>query len=457
MNLDRYVQVSIARSLATVSRRGFGNIMLAGYHTAWLDRVRTYSSSAQMVTDGISVTHPLVIAAQALEGQSPRVPSWKVGRRVGAPTQIVRLTPLLTTQGTVYSGTLNGLAWTYTVPASTPLATICTAIAAAITALAQPVTATGASGTFVDVTGDVPGGRASYGFTSLVDVLTVEDRTVEPATTLATDLAAMKAADADWYGLVVTDAHSKAQIDAVAAWAATQVLIYVAHTMDSIVEAASSADVASNAKTLLRERTVMFYSRLNHGRQAAAALIGKVFALSFGVEFAFPTWTIKSIAGLATDPLSDTVLERLIGTPISPTSGKNAFVYTDAVPTGANGATPITAGGMTSGGLFIDDLQGIDYLTSRLQESAFNLQLGRAKVPFTEAGIDTLVGAVRGVLRTMSIAPYNLIRPTFTVEPTLLSATTVGDRAARYYNGVSFGANTQGAINSIRIAGNVAP
>lgn len=457
MNLDRYVQVSIARSLATVSRRGFGIIMLAGYHTAWLDRVRTYSSSAQMVTDGLALTHPLVLAAQALESQSPRVPSWKVGKRLGVPTQILRLTPLLTTQGTIYGGTIGAESWTYTVPGAATLASICTAVAAAINALTGLFTATGVSGTFVDVTGDVAGAWFPYTFTSRVDELTIEDRTLEPVIALATDLAAMKVADADWYGLAVVDAQSKVQIEAASAWGATQVVLHVGHSIDSLVENASSVDVASSQKTLLRERSVLFYSRVNHGRAPAAALLGKMFALAFGVEYAFPTWVLKSIAGLAQDSLSDSALDRLIGTPTSPTSGKNAFVYSSAVPTGANGATPITAGGMTSGGLFIDDLQGIDYLTSRLQESAFNLQLGRPKIPFTEAGIDTLVGAVRGTLRTLSLSPYNLIRPTFIVEPTLLENTTAEDRAARYYNGVRFGAQTQGAIHSIKISGNVAP
>lgn len=459
MNLDRFVTLAITLATRAVSRRGFGNIMLVGYHNAFLDRVREYTTADDMVTDGLAETHPLTIAARAIEAQSPRVPSWKVGRRSGIPTQIVRLVPLVTTEGTIYSGSVGGQAWTYTVGAASSVAIISTAIAAAINALTVAVTASGASTTHVECTNDAAGTWFAYEFDTetSVDVLTVEDRTVEPATTLATDLAAIKVADPDFYGLAVVDAGSQAQIEAVATWHASQVGIYVAHSMDTEVETSSTADVATALKTALRTRTVLLYSRVNHGTGIAAALLGCLLARSFGTECAFPTWVFKQLLGCSQDSLSDAAITRLIGSPASPTAGKNAMIYAQAVPNGTNSGTPITAGGLTSGGIFVDDQQGADYLSARLQEAAFNLQIARPKVPFTAAGIDTLVGAVRNTLRTLSRAPFAIIDSDFTVEPTELADVSSGDLAARYYNGVRFGASTQGAIHSMTITGTVAP
>jgi hypothetical protein len=57
---------------------------------------------------------------------------------VWIPHQITTITPDTTTQGTVYSGKIDGHTWSYTVPSSATLTTICGGIRTAIIALVIP-------------------------------------------------------------------------------------------------------------------------------------------------------------------------------------------------------------------------------------------------------------------------------------------------------------------------------
>lgn len=460
VSLDRFISATITRATRTVTRRGFGTVLIAAYITGWLDRVREYEDVDELLSDLVAAgyseaaaaKHPAYLAAVALVSQSPRVERFKVGRRAGAPTQLVRLTPTSVEEGWEYSVTIGGETATYVVAAGDVLADVCTGIAAAINALTGAFTADGASGTAVDVTADTAG--AWVNLTALDERLDVEDRTAEPATTLATDLAAIQAADADWYGLIIADAQSSAQIQAAATWAETQVIFYCAHSMDSAVADDVDTDVASVLKAASRLRTKVFYSRTSHGAFPDAALLGAIFPLTVGSA----DYEFKTLSGVVADDLSSTEVTRIIGTNTSPTSGKNATVYIEAIPTGTNSGTSITAGGLVAGGEWADVVTGLDFVRALLQESAFNVRISNPKVPFTEGGISSFEGTVENTLRIVAAPPYNILDPaSITVQATKLTEVSTADRQARYYDGVRFDSRVQGAIRAVNFRGTVRP
>ena len=452
VDLSRFVEVAITRATRTVSRRSFGTILIVAYHMAWLDRVRSYEDPSDMLADGFLATDPASLAAVAVASQSPRVPSFKTGRRVGAPTQSIRLTPAAVEEGWVHTLTVNGEEVTITIGSGDTLGDVCTDLAAAINGTAAAVTADGTSGTHVDVDADAAG--AWFAFGGFDARLTVDDQTAEPATTLATDLAAIRAEDADWYGLIVADAQSSAQIGAASAWAQTETIVYAAHSMDSDVATSSTSDVASVIKAASALRSFVFYNRRSHGLFPDAALLGALFPLTVGSADS----EYKQLVGVLPDALTSTELERLIGTKTAPTSGKRASVYVEATPTGTNSGTPISLGGLTAGGEWLDVVIGIDFTTALLQERAFTYRLNNPKPPFTEAGIDAFAGTVKGSLRTVSRDPYNILdEASITVEATALEDLSAAERAARYYDGVRFDARVQGAIRAVRFTGTVRP
>ena len=262
-SLDRITHVTVTRATRTASRRSFASLCIAAYHMVFLDRVRSYSDPADMLTDGFTSDHPAYLAAVAALAQNPRVRQVKIGRRAGAPTQTITLTVTAVEEGWVYSITIGGETAEYTTLVGDVDADVGAGLAAAINGLAVAVTATDNLDGTVTVEADNAGDWFAY--TAPDARLQLSDDTAEPATTLAADLAAIQAEDADWYGLIVADAQSAAQIAAIATWAETQRVIYFAHTIDTAVELAPTTDIHSTLKTAQRLRTLPCYNRLGHG------------------------------------------------------------------------------------------------------------------------------------------------------------------------------------------------
>jgi hypothetical protein len=565
VSLDRFVTVDITRATRTVSRRGFGTVMLAGYHTAWADRVRSYSDPDDMVSDGLPDFHPLVLAARSLVAQDPRVPTFKIGRRVGAPIQTMRLFPSTPTEAEEYEVTINGVRFPVVADAVPTIAEITAAFTLLMNADTDAVIASGVTSTtgiqtlsgatFNGLRGDGPyepprnvtftlnahadwdatimtvagldtsgrvqtetfnipdgggttltgakifseittltipaqsgaGGTLLMGVGVLFDLagdldftatdgatyvqvamddtgawfaftdvslnLDMRDMTALPATSLQTDLADIQAVDADWYGLVIVDAQSGAQISDANTWVANEVVLHAAHSVDFDVPTTATDDIASSLENFSALRTFLFWSRANHGSFPNAALLGRIFPLTVGSA----TYAFKQLIGISPDSLGETEVEILIGTPQSP-GGKRVTAYIEAVPTGTNTGTAITVGGQVPGGEWIDVIVGIDFIRARLQEVVINLLISSPKVPFTEAGIDSIVGLVRNVLNLVARAPYAILDPaSITVQGTALADVPEAERQARYYDGVNWDARVQGAIHATRIRGTVRP
>lgn len=566
--LDSIIAVDVTRSTRTASRRSFGVAMIVAFHTAWLDLSRSYSDPSEMLEDGFEEHEAAYKAAVRLVSQSPRSPTFKIGRRAGAPEQSFRLTPSTPVAGEVFSFGYGGVVFSVTADASPTIAEIVAALVALTAADPDSIIASGAASAVtaqtldaadfngvigddeiapprnltitlnshadwdvstIVVTGKAPSGRtitenfavpnggavtltgtkvfksvttvlipaqtgtngtltmgtgivfdnAELVFTAtngstyvdvaadnpgdwfeLTDVtanLAIEDRTAEPAPTLAADLTAIKAADADFYGLIIADAQSSAQILAASAWAETEVVLYVPHTLDTVVTEDTDTDVLSDLQAASALRAKGVYSRVNHGSFPDAAVLG-MYLPRFSQGPRVPALDYKALNGIVADDLSTTIIERLTGTPSSPNSGKNATVYVEVLPTGTNRGTPVTWGSLTAGDEWVDVVMGIDFMTSLIQERLFNLQLNSPAIPYTETGADALAGAVRGALIVCARAPYQFLEEeTILVEHTPVDEIDPGVRQTRFYDGITFDVRAQGAMRGLRIRGNVRP
>lgn len=305
--------------------------------------------------------------------------------------------------------------------------------------------------TNLEVAMDVAG--AWVGMSATANI-TLNDDTAEPGVTLATDLAAMRAEDADWYGLIVADAQSHDQILATAVYAETQEIMYFPHTADSDCEESVASDILSVLAAASYFRTNAFYSRVNHGAFPEAAHVGMFLPWAPGQA----SQEFKALTGIVADDISATAYTNLVGTKTSPSGSKRATVYVEILAPGTNVGTPMTAGGMVSGGEWADIIIGLDYTDSVMSGRIINLQLASPRIPFTQAGIDVFVNSVRGTLVTVSKAPNNLfVLDSITLEWTDIEDVSVEDKAARYYDGVRWDATVQGAIRVIKVVGTVRP
>lgn len=85
MPLNEQIQMSISRQTRGVTRAGFGSILILGHAATFTGRIKFYSDVDTALSGELTggAVAPEYIAASTLCGQSPRIPSFAIGR-VGA-------------------------------------------------------------------------------------------------------------------------------------------------------------------------------------------------------------------------------------------------------------------------------------------------------------------------------------------------------------------------------------
>lgn len=449
MALSDFVVVNITALTRTPTRVGFGTPMVAGFHTAWPDRVRTYQSTSDMAADGITSTGVGAATywnAAAIFSQNPRVKQIKVGRRTNAWTQKVQLIVTTAVAGTVYKvsiGPLGGSLSTFTrtVPGSSTIAAEVTAIKALIDAAGFAMTTASAAGnTAVECTANVAG--TMFVFTNRNPELQFLETTAAPGG-ISTDLDAIAAADNDWYGFVL-DSSSKAEAVLAAAWCQPQTKVFFASTGDT------ENGVVGAASTLVKQLKASGYNRSSvwTNYKVLPSFEGPAI---MGEEFPWPpgtgTYLGKPLLGVTVDAPSTTAETETVT--------QNGNVYT--VVSGLS----VTRPGVMASGDFIDVIVGTDWLTARLKEAVFGLIASQRRLPYTDGGIAMLRGAVLGVLKRAqgTVANPGFLDPG--VDP-IVTAPLVADvdpalRALRQFPNLTFSAKISGAIHSVTITGTISP
>jgi len=217
--LDSIVNLTITTTTQSVSRAGFGTPLLVAYFSTlrFAARTKVYSSLTEMVSDGFTVNDPAYLMASAVFAQNPKVSQVKLGRRALAPSQAATFTPVNLDEGYVHQIVVrspDGTTTTcsYTNDATATVAEATAALQTALDAIAG-LTATDNS-TNVSVVADTAGDLFFFDVPS-DGGLTIKNTTTDPG--IATDLAAIYAADPDWYGMAI-DSNSEAEINAAATW-----------------------------------------------------------------------------------------------------------------------------------------------------------------------------------------------------------------------------------------------
>lgn len=436
MPISEVVSVTITIETARVSRQGFGVPLIAAYHTKWTDRVKTYtvaSALTTMVGEGFATDDPAYLAMQAIASQSPRPKQAKIGRRNTTWSQVVRLVPTVANT-TIYSGTVDDLPWTFTSDGSATLAEICTGIASAIDALAG-VTASGVSATHVDISVTAAAKLMNVSRPTGAGVFTFFDAT--PGTGVATDLATIRAADGDFYGLVL-DTTGRDAIEAAAAVAETWRVVFASNSADSdqLVDATTD-DVGSEMQALSYRRTGHSYHK-DYDSFLGAGWLGVMLPYEPGAA----TWAFKTIAGVS-------VSTELSTTEVETFTDKGINFYTTV------GGVNVMRWGVASGGSYMDDTISVDWATSRIEEEVWALLASTPKLPFTDASGDRLGGTILGVLLLGVQRNVFAGDPVPTVTVPLVADISAIDRAGRVFGTIEFTARLAGAIHQVDIAGSV--
>ena len=454
-DLNQIITVSIDRNTTTPTAVGFGTPLLLGYFPTSIfpERVRTYTSLAGLTTDGFTANDPIYKMAQDLLAQNPSPPSFKVGRREGAPQQVITITPDAPVVGEVHTVTVVGYgdAAFASRTATTDTATVTIAseadqediVDALITAFGTPdgdftptKSGTGAAAKLVITADNTTMDGMLFGVT-VSDVMGVVDSTPDPATGIATDLAAVNLYDPDWYCLLL-DSNSHAEIDAAAAWVETNTKIFVTQTQDAEVASTTGASdttsVAAGLKAANYDRTMLFFHR-NNFDFVSAAMAGRALPEDAGSI----TWAYKQLASAASQNLTTTEMTNL--------EAKNVnFLSTLA-------GVAITRYGIASGGEYLDIMRGSDWLAARIQERVYTLLVNNDKLPFTDAGIQAVRGEILAQLQQGVGREFIAATPEPTCTVPLASAVSAADKGTRTLNDVKFRATLAGAVHKVAIEG----
>lgn len=433
MPLSDIINISISVSGAGPQQAGFGEPLIASYHTHYTDRVREYSSLAGMVADGFLVTDPAYLAAAEVFAQTPAPPAVKIGRRALPYTQVTTMNCLSTASTDTYVFQLRtpGGNWQkISVPSTGVPATDVATINTAVTALGiSGLTATHAT-TILTLTMAVG---------KLLDVqpdfvhTTFTDTTADPG--IATDMAAIIAADNNWYCLLL-DNQGSAEVQAAAAWALSNSKLFVYNNSDTnCANPASTTDVMYLLSQAANARAGGLFSQTQLLSYSAAAWAGRLLPTTPGSE----NWAFKTLAGVLADTLTDTQVHAV--------ENKNASVYTTLA--GLN----LTQFGKVGDGEFLDIIRGKDALTNALQVAVLGLQANSLKIPFTDAGIDVYRNAFLGVLQQFVNTGFLSSTPAPFVSLPNVASLSSTNKAQRNLPLCSFTATMAGAINSATLNG----
>lgn len=447
MGIEEVVNLQITSASVSPTRAGFGTPLCMAYHTVVPDVAKEYASNAEMVDDGFLVTDPAYRLVQKVFSQNPRPQKIILGKRVLAYTQTIELTPVKLTVGYVYRFTYvnhAGLATdiSYTVVTNDTVNLICVALAALLDPLldsAAVVSPAAPNATKVVITATAGKLINLKGLPKPGD-LKVKDVTADPG--IATDLAAVLAADpTTWYGICF-DHTSKASAVAAAAWVEAIRRIAIVNTTDQeCLDGAVTTDVASSLKAAAYVRTEALGSYSELLSYSAAAWLGKMLPKNPGSA----TWSFKTLAGVTVDVLTGG----------EKTQAKNKRLNTYTTVGGIN----VTQWGQSPDGGWIDIVIGTDWLFARISEAVYGMIQAADKVPYTDGGVDSIVNVILGVLGIAQKPAYGFLAttPAPTVTAPKVADVDTAEKTERNLPDVEFGATLAGAIHTVAIRGTLAP
>ena len=444
-DISRIVKVDISLNTTGLSVEGFNTMLIVGAHVNSLARVETYTQASDMISAGFSDTDPVYLAAVDAFSQTPKPAQVKIGRRQAAS---VAVTVASLTSAGVYKLTVSHLddnsnvvekAYSYTNTGGTASA-ILTGLKEQIDADSTAVVTAAVSGNTLTLT--TTGGGAFAVATSANMAQSVASVTE----TIPQTMAAIQSYDNDWYGWVLASRDS-ADILAAANWTeSVRKLFGTAIAEAGAYNPESTTDTGYLLYNGNYYRTFWFYHKDAASDFPEAAVMARCFAILPGGE----TWANKKLAGVTTDPLTETQYIAIKG------KNGNTFERFRNIS--------ITQNGKVAAGEWIDVIRFRDWLQEEITVNVFNALVNNNKIPYTDEGIAIIEAQIRQALelgtRRGGIAPIEYDEDGnenygYTISVPLSSSISANQKATRVLQDVSFTARLAGAIHVVEITGSL--
>lgn len=238
------------------------------------------------------------------------------------------------------------------------------------------------------------------------------------ATEIADELNAIYAADQDWYwGFHTKELNDHADQKKLADWAETKRVLFALGSNDVDTESPSTlaaASIAEYCESLSYDRSPVFYHTDANAYLGAAAWgyasgrnldrsnfnLAKKGAIDSGQAY---TLKFKTLPGIAPVDKSSAVVQAITGfvpsEGISASAGHRANTYVNI------GGIDMLVEGSCPSGAFIDEIHAADWLIARTQESVLGVLANNPRIPYTDAGVGTIIsGGINPVMRRAQAA-----------------------------------------------------
>lgn len=248
----------------------------------------------------------------------------------------------------------------------------------------------------------------------------------------------------DWYAIINTTRCYTHDAQCMA-WAEANEKLFFVATDDTRVATLSSAldstTLAYYASANNYARTAVFYSGAATGDSSDSFLDAAAFGITATKDPGSYTLMFKTPSGVVADELTSTQLTNI--------KAKNANAFHEV------GGVDILESGTVGEGEYIDVIIFVDWLKARMTEDIYTAMVNNDKLPFTDSGIQAVVGIVKARLQ-IGIDNGGLSDdPAPTVEYPLASEVTAADKAARTLSGIVFRGTLAGAIHAVTVTGYV--
>lgn len=257
---------------------------------------------------------------------------------------------------------------------------------------------------------------------------------------VATDLAAVNTADADWFGLVL-DSNGSAEVRAAAAWCETAKKFLGYTTSD---QAHLSPGSVTALGYLMKSLGYLYSWGLWRAKIAtpdacaSAALLGKELPKTPGSSH----FAAKTLAGQYIDAITDAQRQAIEGYNL------NHYTYL--------GDVGVTFPGKVAAGEWMDVVRDLAALRADLQADMVDTQISNDKIPIDDDGLGLVAAKIRSRLQLATDARVLATNPKFTLTIPRPLDIPQSDRQARTVTGITWEARLAGAVLKIKIRGRVA-
>lgn len=438
------VQLTILKESKAPSRPGFGRGLLLAKNaplSSWgADRIRAYTGDEDgkaAVKTAFGSGSEEYAWTLSLLSQRIRPPFFYIGLRQSGVAQVKTITINVDFEsGDEFVANVNGL--DIAVPFGSDHAATCAAIATAIadapgiatcTTSGSPIrvfTITAEADWLIAVDGlDVTG----TGAPEPVLATTTAGRTI------ATDVGELAGISRDWYALAFASRTAGMILEGARGAQATNRMFFPVTGDAGVITTGEDLDIASRLFALGYDRTAWTYHDAG-SEWIDAAMFGTFLTINPGsIVFAN-----KPLTGITRPDLSTTeaeLIESKNGNYIADVQGRSWYER-----------------GKTADGGFIDTRRNLDYMHLNILSDLLDMIGGEDLIPFTQEGVDRARGKIMTRLGTMSKTD-KIIKGNYKVPPINVADIPSNDRQNRLLPDLTFEADLQGAIQTLRVVGRV--